>query len=319
MGTPDMPVIAFANSWLLLLAPLPVLAWMLLPAARERGAVRVPDSVIAHLKAHSRRTGTARQTLPEGILPKSLGWLALIVAMAGPYIPQPAVLTPTGRDIVVALDLSASMAQTDMIQGETTVARIDVIREQLTGFLQSRRGDRAALIGFATEAFLIAPLSFDTGAVAEMLDEVTIGLPGRKTDLGQAIGLTVKLLRAEGPGERILILISDGEANAGDLAAKDAAAMADAIDVKIYAIGFAGEVDPRNQAHMTELAEMTGGRFLAATDPAAIAHAYAAIDALAPVTPDASSADRRRDLRWLALVVALGCVTLLGWREYRDP
>lgn len=303
--------------WALILLPLPIAAWFLLPPRPERGAVRVPASVMAHLQARA-GAGPAPLRLPVGLALRTIGWVALIVALAGPYLPRAALLKPTGRDIVVALDLSASMAETDMLVAGEPTARIDVIRDRLGIFLEGRRGDRVALIGFATEAYLIAPLTFDVAAVAEMLDESTIGLPGRKTDLGQAIGLTVKLMRQQEPGERLLLLISDGETNAGDLAAVDAARLAADLGVRIFTVGFASDIDSENAAHMADLARMTGGRFHAATSPDLMQQVYDTLDRMAPVKPEDTALERRSDLRWAAIGLALLCLGGVGWREVRD-
>ena len=133
------------------------------------------------------------------------------------------------------------------------------------------------------------------------------------------LGLTLKLLRQEEAGERILILISDGEANAGELAATDAAEMARDTGLRIFTIGFAEEIATQNATHLAELAETTGGQFRAATHPALIRDALSELDALAPVVPEETAAERRQDWRWLALAVALACLAAVGWQEHRDP
>ena len=319
MGEGQVRLIGLAIPWALAFAPLPLLAWYLLPPARERGAVRVPRSVLAHLRHQSVSARGSRAGRPRDLLFKCLGWAALIIALAGPFVQRPAVLAPTGRDVIVALDLSASMAEEDMMVGGRKTARIDVIRGRLAEFLQDRKGDRVALIGFATDAFLISPLTFDVVAVSEMLHEVSIGLPGRKTDLGRAIGLTLNVLQNEEPGERLLVLISDGEANAGELAAKDAAALAKQHGIKIFSIGFAAEADRQNSAHLAELATITGGQFHAATSPSVMRSALAELDVLEPVAPEETAAERRQDWRWLALAISLACFGLAGWQEFRDP
>lgn len=312
-------MIDLAYPWMLILAPLPVLAWFLLPPARERSAVAVPSSVLNHLLHHSVSTAGSRAARPGELALKSTGWAALVIALAGPFVQQPAALKPTGRDVIVAFDLSASMAEKDMTIGERKLARIDVIREKLGTFIRGRKGDRVSLIGFATNAFLIAPPTYDVVAVAEMLDEMTIGLPGRKTDLGQAIGLTVKLFRADKAGERLLILISDGEVNTGQIAATDAADLAAELGITIFSIGFAEKITAANTAHLADLAERTGGGFLAATNPTLMQDALAALDAIAPISPEDASTERRQDWRWVPLVITLACLLAVGWREYRDP
>ncbi len=311
-------MISFSFPWAFFLAPLPVLAWRLLPTAPQRGAVRAPDSVIAHLSRYSHTKVRSLSGVGDMVI-KTICWGALIIALAGPYLKRPALLAPTGRDIIVAVDLSASMAEEDMETTTGKIARIDVIRDKMAAFLKTRAGDRVALIGFAEDAYLIAPLTFDVNAVSDMLGEAPIGLPGRKTDLGQAIGLAVKTLRTEDDGERLLILISDGEANAGDLAASDAASMAKNIGLKIFAIGFASEIDAANAAHMAELAKASGGDFVTATSADAMQQAYKNLVVIAPgAQPDAGT-ERRRDVRWPVLAVAFVCLSILLWREARDP
>lgn len=319
MGAAKVAVMDFIHPWLLGLVPLPVLAWFILPAAKARGAIQVPDSVMAFLQNQSAASSVSRAARPGDLVLKSIGWVALIIALAGPFVKKPSILTPTGRDIIVAFDLSASMAEEDMVLGARKVARIDVIRESLGTFIRGRKGDRIALIGFATEAFLIAPLTFDVTAVAEMLGEVNIGLPGRKTDLGQAIGLTVKLLRDQDQGDRMLILISDGEVNAGRLAATDAAGLARDLGIQIYSIGFGKDISSKNVAHMSNLAEMTGGTFHSATSPSLMQEALVRLEAMAPTTTEPSAGERRQDWRWPLLLVALACLLVIGWREVRDP
>ena len=312
-------MISFAIPLAFLLLPLPLLAWFLLPPMPERGAVRVPGSVLAHLERHSLTSRGPRVASPGALVLKGLGWVALVVALAGPYVQRPAIQAPTGRDVVIALDLSASMAEQDMIVAGQKTPRIDVARRQISAFLSGRKGDRIAFIGFATDAFLISPLTWDVTAVSEMLEEVTIGLPGRKTDLGQAIGLTLKVLQPQPSDERILILISDGEANAGDLAARDAALMARRAGLRIFTIGFAAENEGQSTAHLAELADVTDGRFHEATDPRLMQQAFAELEKLVPIAARENSNERRQDWRWLALLIALVSFGLVGWQEYRDP
>lgn len=311
-------MISFAFPWAFVLAPLPILFWRLATPSPQKGAVRAPDSVIAYLRRHS-DAAQPRSAGGGDLALKGVGWAALIIALAGPFLERPALLEPTGRDIVVAVDLSASMAEEDMIVDDGKSARIDVIRQKMVSFLQTRTGDRVALIGFAEEAYLIAPFTFDVRAVAEMLAEAPVGLPGRKTDLGRAIGLSVKLLREEESGERLLILISDGEANAGDLAATDAADLARDIGLKIFAIGFASDLDVANADHMADLARASGGEFIAANSAASMDRAYAAVAEMGLVARSETTTERRRDFRWPALAVAFACYVILFWREARDP
>ena len=308
-------MIEFARTWAFLLLPLPLLAWYLLPMLPARAAVRVPAGVGHWLMAVSGTGGGAFVSLPRGLVPRVVGWLALIVALAGPHLRGDALLSPTGRDLLVAVDLSASMANTDMRRGADKVERIDVVRDLLGAFVKDRTGDRVGLITFASDAYMIAPLTFDTRAVARMLNEVAIGLPGRKTDLGRAIGLAVQVLRKEPPADRLLVVLSDGETNTGALSALDAAALAAETDIRVHVVGFAGAIDPANVAAMRDVAERTGGRYFAATAPETLGQVYAEIDRLEPTAVDADRPHLIDDWAWAPLTLALGMLLLVGWRE----
>ena len=309
---------SLAHPWALALAPLPLAVWFLLRPQPQRSAVQAPDSVIEHLRRHAAPAGGGLAGVGDMAL-KMIAWAAIVIALAGPFQRQADLLAPTGRDIIAAVDLSASMAEEDMVFAGEKTARIDVIRDRIARFLESRAGDRVALIGFAEEAYLIAPFTFDVKAVAEMLSEAPIGLPGQKTDLGRAIGLAVKLLREEPTGERLLILISDGEANAGDLAAKDAAAMAKNSGVTMFAIGFSADLEAKNAAFMADLAASTDGAFVAAGDATAMDMAVRMVGERAPVARDDSGLERRRDLAWPFVLIAVLCLAPLMWREAGDP
>ena len=310
-------MISFFNLWAFALLPLPAFIWMLAPALPARSAVAVPASVMAALNLRSGTRGDDRIGPPADLALRIIGWLALVLALAGPHQERAPLLTPSGRDVVVALDLSASMSETDMSAGGIT--RIDLIRDVLGDFMRGRQGDRLSLIGFGTEAYVITPLTFDVGAAADMLDEVTIGLPGRRTDLGRAIGLSVQMMRAEPPGERLLIVISDGETNVGSLAAKDAARLAAEAGLKVFVIGFAKDLDAGSEDQMRGIAKATGGQFFAATDPTLLQAVYREIDLIAPVSaPDPEKAPIE-NWRWAPLLAAFAAALIISWREHLDP
>ncbi len=310
-------MIEFLNIWAFALLPLPALIWFFAPALPAKGAVAVPASVLLTLRQFAGARVTDRTGPPADLALRVIGWLALVLALAGPYQEKAPLLTPSGRDLVVALDLSASMGETDMSRDDTT--RIVLIRDILGNFMRGRRGDRVSLIGFGTEAYVIAPFTFDTGAAADMLNELTIGLPGRRTDLGQAIGLSVQMVRKEPEGDRVLILISDGETNAGDLATVDAAKLAAEVGMKIFIIGFAKEIDVASEQQMREIADTTDGQFFAATSATLLQSIYRQIDGIAPVSGEDPDNAPIENWRWPPLIIALATALIIGWREHLDP
>ena len=310
--------VEFTHLWAFLLLPLPWLAARLLPTAARRRALPVPAGIGEWLDAISDRHAASILSLPLRVFLLGSGWAMLILALSGPFVRGDQLLQPSGRDLTLAIDLSASMAEKDIPSVSGEVPRYSIVRDVAADFLERRRGDRIALIGFASEAFLISPLTFDTTAVADMLDEMTIGLPGRKTDLGQAIGLTIKTLEHEPEGERLLVILSDGETNTGVLGAMDAARLARQRGITIHTIGFAAELDSDNVAAMTSVATETGGQFFPANTQASLEQIYAQIDALAPVTSDRSNAHLFIDLSIFPMLLALAVLALLGWQEMRE-
>ncbi|MEM7188601.1 MAG: VWA domain-containing protein [Pseudomonadota bacterium] len=309
-------MIEFARLWALLLLPLPLAAWYLMPPLISRNAITVPPGIWAVLGKVD-GTGGALAALTRGTALRVLGWICAVIALAGPEVATERLLSPTGRDVMVAVDLSASMGEpVGAGEGDEPPPRqIDLVGPFVTDFITARRGDRVGLIAFGSEAFLISPLTFDTSAVAGMLPEVSIGLPGRRTDLGQAIGLTVQVLRGQPKAERALLLVSDGETNAGDLAAIDAAALAAEEKITVHVVGFSSEIAPENAAHMAEIAEFTGGRYFEATNAETLGQISTAV---AQVLPSALPDDRdrlRQSWAWLPALIALLAIALVGRSE----
>ena len=310
-------MIEFARLWAFVLLPLPILAWFFLPPAPVRAALRVPSGVQRWMMVLSHAGSAHRFEMSQRLTPHIIGWLCLVASLAGPYTQAAPLLIPTGRDLVVAVDLSASMAENDVRRGDRQAERVDVVRDLVGKFIANRSGDRVALIAFATDAFLIAPLTFDTGAVANMLDEVAIGLPGRKTDLGRAIGLAVQVLKDQPPAERLLVVLSDGETNTGALSANDAAALAAEHGITVHVIGFSGAIDSADVQQMRDVATLSGGRYFAGDSAEALRDIYEEIDEIAPVAVNERPPQLVDDWTFVPLVIAFAMLVVISWREAR--
>lgn len=320
-------MIEFARLWVFAALPVPLLAWYALAPQPQRRALRIPAGLAAMLKGlptNRRASSFGRATR---LLVPALGWVAIICAIAGPQTRLGNVLVSNARDVLVAVDLSASMATRDVtVSGDQSaqtddaapVERLTLMRDLVGQFIKGRSGDRVALIGFATEAYLIVPLTYDVAAAAQMLTELNIGLPGRRTDIGRAIGLAVQSLKDEPERPRILAILSDGQTNAGGLSALDAAGLAADIGIEIHMIGFGAEIAPENVAHMREISDRTGGAYQGASTARELELAYASINARLPPRAEDRQAYLLRDLSWIPTVFALGLVCWIGWREVRS-
>lgn len=303
-------MIEWLRLWAFVLLPLPFLAWWALPALTANAALPVPAAVRDLMVGLSGDGQRRRRNWPDDLGFKLLGWMALIVALAGPQTRESALLIPTGRDLMVAIDLSASMDEADMEQNGVEVPRHEIVREMVGSFIEARKGDRVGLIAFGHEAYLIAPLTFDTSAVSAMLAELTIGLPGHRTDLGRAVGLTIQSFKNQPKAERVLVLLSDGEDNSGELTGADAADMAQVHDIRIHTIGFSSEIDTDGAAVLKSMAEETGGIYYRADSAEALADISGRID---DIEPSASETDEEYVMRnWAIWFIFLALTAVTG-------
>ncbi|MEG2942237.1 MAG: VWA domain-containing protein, partial [Thermomonas sp.] len=228
-----------------------------------------------------------------------LAWSLLCVAAARPQVLGPPAAPPqVGRDMMLAVDLSASMGEEDMELGGRVVDRLTAAKAVLADFLNRRVGDRIGLVVFGDRAFALAPLTLDRDSVRQQLDTSVVGLAGRATALGDAIGLSTKRLQQQRTEQRVLIVLTDGVNTAGVLEPDKAAQIARDSGVRIHAIAFGGDGggalsvfglqlptggDEVDEAGLQKIAKLTGGRFFRARDTQALAGIYAEIDALEPV------------------------------------
>ena len=314
--------------WLL---PLPLLVWLLLPAAPESrgGALRVPfyAAVADGLPASGAR---ARGRAVAALTAKVLAWAALVIAAAQPrWVGEPLPIPTEGRDLMLAMDLSMSMSQEDFAVGGRAVDRHTVVNAVAREFVRARTGDRIGLVLFGSRAYLQAPLTLDRETVVQFLDESELGLAGEETAMGDAIGLSVKHLRDRPSDERVLVLLSDGANNAGVLDPAQAAELAADASVRIYTIGVGADhqvvqtaFGPRRVAAsdldeetLAAVAERTGGAYFRARDAAGLARIYQEIDALEPTRGDVAVVRPERALFPVPLSIALSLVGVLAlWR-----
>ncbi len=206
-------------------------------------------------------------------------------------------LPETGRNLILAADLSGSMESPDLDIGGEQVTRLDVVKKVAGAFIERRQGDRVGLILFGSQAYLQAPLTFDRTTVRHLLDQAMIGIAGRETAIGDAIGLAIKRLRQAPEGMAVLILLTDGANTAGRVPPRQAADLAAQAGLKIYTIGIGAErmrvrglfgsrtVNPSadlDEEMLTYIADTTGGHYFRARDLEALQAVYRQIDTLEP-------------------------------------
>jgi Ca-activated chloride channel family protein len=270
----------------------------------------------------SGRSGSRRGAL--AVIAKLLAWTLLVGAAAQPqWVGPPQAIPTEGRDLMLALDLSESMRTPDFEVGGRAIDRFSVVRAVAHDFTLKRSGDRVGLVLFGTRAFLQAPLTPDLATVAKLLDESEVGLAGEATAIGDALGLAVKHLHERPEGKRVLVLLSDGESNAGVLEPKRAAELARDAGVRVYTIGVgtghavarrggARATPGADEATLREIAATTGGRYFRADDTESLVGVYRDIDALEPTKGAPATVRPVRALFPYPLGAAFAITALLG-------
>lgn len=298
--------------WLLLLLPLPWLTYRFLPAYNEaRSAVRVP-----FFAAMSRAVGEAPGTAGSRrnrwqLLLNVLVWALILLAVSRPvYVEKPIERQQPVRDLMLAIDLSQSMETEDFTnaQGEK-INRLAAVKGVVQGFIDKRKDDRIGLIVFGSGAYPQAPLTLDHASLSLLLADTGIGMAGPNTAIGDAIGLSLKLLDKAHEQEKVLILLTDGNDTSSAITPDHAAEMAANKGVTIHTIGI-GDPDASGEAKVNlqgleQIANTTGGRFFRAEDRAALDQVYNTLDQLTPHQVKTLSHQPQRELFYWPLSAAL--------------
>ncbi len=248
-------------------------------------------------------------------------WIIILMALARPVlIGKPIALPREGRNLLIAVDISASMRQQDMLINNRRVDRLSAVKEVLKTFLERRQGDKIGLILFGTQAFVQAPLTFDIKTLQQFLDETIIGLAGDKTAIGDAIGLAIK--QSENDTEdRVLILLTDGENSAGNVSPEEAAKYAGEKKLKIHTVAFGKDRFGRNfkPQSLINIANVTGGKSFQASRTKDLKKIYDTIDELEPIEGEQAFFRLRSEQYFKVLMLALFWVavtlTALGIRK----
>ncbi len=324
---PDWSALSLLWPASLLLLPLPLLLRWLLPATSSALSLPVPF----FRQLNELQSGGFEAAVPKRNLARAgllwLMWTLLCLASARPvWIGEPVALPVSGRDLMLAVDISGSMEQTDMELNGRAVTRLLAVKKVLNDFLDRRGGDHVGLILFGSQAYLQAPLSFDLKTIKTLLMESEIGLAGKSTAIGDAIGLAIKRLRKRPDDQRVLILLTDGANTAGAIEPLKAAELAQMEQLKIYTIGVGAtemtvrglfgsrRINPSadlDEATLTAIAEQTGGRYFRARNTAELDEIYRLIDELEPVEQEGEFWRPQRSLLHWPLIAVLICAALL--------
>lgn len=306
-------MVTFDWPWALLLLPLPLLLFF----AQRRGgadAVAVPPLLADALSAVS---GERTSRLNWLLVILWIAWALLVGAIAQPALITGAAIYPaTGRAMVLAIDLSSSMERKDFTIDGKAVDRLTALKPVARSFIEARRGDRIGLVLFGDEAFSAAPISYDLASISNALEESAIGMAGRATAIGDALGLAIVKLKADPAPQKAILLLSDGTNNSGQAEPEDAARLAAQFGIRVQTIGLASAsesgadgMDPAadlDEETLKRIADESGGQFFRARSSEELQLVYDSIDRLESSEGVAPPVVPKIDIRnWLLLPLAL--------------
>ena len=320
-------MIKFAYPWLLAALPVPWLIWALrrrIPWQRLRRRSSQPPPGVLHPQAELLHTLTSEQGSWRSRLPWlwAIGCGLLIAAIARPvWVGKTGPEWHSGRDMMLAVDLSGSMRALDYKVDGKTISRLDMAKRMVDKFLAARQGDRLGLIVFADDAYTLVPITSDIPLIRETVRQLGHGAIGEKTALGPAIALAVQRLKERQPAARILVILTDGSDTVGEISPKTATMLARRFHVHIYTIGVGtnkevlfpkGPVIPPELTHLPldedllrGIAEQTGGRYFPVTRTGDVKNIIQTIDDLETIPIADQDIPDRAEWYWLPLAAGL--------------
>ena len=281
----------FEDPWfLMLLVVLPFMVYGFVARRKRRSGTIRFSNVESLRRSDVRRTGRFRHGL---FVLRVIALGALIVAFARPQTGVTSeTVTAEGIDIVLAIDVSSSMLAEDLEPN-----RLEAAKAVAADFVMGRRNDRIGLVVFAGQAFTQVPLTLDYSVVTDLLGQMEVGMIEDGTTVGMGLATAVKRLRASDAESKVVVLLTDGRSNTGEIGPVTAARMAQALGVKVYTIGAGSRGTARvpvndpilgrryvnlqvdvDEPTLQEIAELTGGRYFRAADTESLAEIYREID-----------------------------------------
>jgi Ca-activated chloride channel family protein len=292
----------------------------LLPLLRRRP--RLPTSGLAGLTS---RTTLRRTLAPIPDILGVIGLLFLVLALSRPQeVDRERRVEREGLDILLVLDTSGSMDAEDFELSGRSVNRLEAAKSVIAEFISGRPDDRVGLVVFGEEAFTQVPLTTDHRALPIFLKQVRLGMAGEgSTAIGDAIAVAARRLRELEAPSKILILLTDGRNNSGQLDPIQAAQAAAAAGVRIYTIGMGGDGGRRglfgmlggggsdlDERTLKRIAEIAGGRYFRADDTKTLSEVYTTIDQLEKTTAEISEHTRAEERFMAPLVLGLSLLLL---------
>jgi Ca-activated chloride channel homolog len=326
---PAHTALTFARPWLLLLLlALPILAYL---RGKRGPAAALTFSSTSALRAIGKQSATRVGRILQAMIFATLA--IFIVGLARPQLGKSLTqVEASGIDIMLVLDVSGSMLTKDFTIGGEEATRVDAIREVTRKFIEGRPNDRIGMIAFAGRPYVVSPMTLDHDWLLQNLDRVRIGLVEDGTAIGSAMASAANRLNDKHSKSRVIVLLTDGENNAGRISPNTAAEAVKALHIHFYAIGAGingiapapvytsqgpvtdalGNIYYQNQrvgfneSGLRQVAQIADGQFFRATDTKSLEQIYHDIDKLEKSTVAVKKYQQYRDLFPLCLMSGCG-------------
>ncbi|MDY0250353.1 MAG: VWA domain-containing protein [Pseudomonas sp.] len=321
----------FAWPWMVLLLPLPWLVHRYLaPVRKQDPELYVPFFNALQTLDSTQQSGLFAWRSQTAVY--LLIWFLLVGAAARPQLQGELLEQPnSGRDLLIALDVSSSMLYSDMMLDQQSISRMDFVKHLLNTFISERHGDRLGLILFGSQAYLQAPLTYDHHSVRTWLNEAQPGIAGTDTSIGDAIGLAIKRLRMRPAKHRVLVLITDGANTSGVMSPLAAAQLAARYQIRIYTIGIGNRITAEtaenihdtsglnlDEQTLQKMAEISAGQYFHATQATDLSTIHTVLNRLEPAVQRHTAQRRIEQLySWPLASAWLLSMLLIGQRVYR--
>ncbi len=314
-------MIEFLHPWILIASFfVPLLLWLFKKKSSFfEGTMRISSFTL--FEGNFRRKGELRYKIILYL--KILTLVLIIIAIARPRkIDQLQMMNVDVVDIILVIDISSSMLAEDFKPN-----RLEAVKEAALNFIANRPEDRIGLLVFAGETFIQCPLTTDKQVLSSLLKDIRIAEKEYDgTAIGMAIANATNRLRDSKAKSKVMILLSDGSNNAGELDPITAADLANQFDIKIYTIGAATDqsltyipgvgrmINEIDEETLIEIAKETGGEYFRAKDKDMLSEIYAQIDSMERTEIEVKSYTKYKELfGWFlipALIIAMGTETL---------
>ena len=307
-----------ANTWVLWLAPLPIIVYWLLPAMKMRSAsLLMPNfsKVEEYTGIRAQRSAFVKTRKLLSWLTLGIVWLLLLVTLSSPQlVGEPTLKVKTSRNFLILADISFSMAQTDWLLDGERVRRWDAVKSVLHDFVEKREGDRMGLLFFGSSAYIQAPFTTDLITIDKMLEEADVGMAGQMTNIGKAIVKGIELFDQDTIETKVMLVLTDGVDAGTDVLPLDAADLAKNDSILVYTVGI-GDPNSGNsdldENTLIEIAELTGAQYFRAIDAERLEEIYAELDKLEPIEFEEEEYTPKTLLYYYPMAAALSILVLV--------